>query len=151
MGTITLDEYKALTAKISADSEVVTSLGKSVSVSLSLSSVFMRSLFLIILSKRLLKSINKMEEFCFKCSITCDTTFDFKHNLERIVSVWNEVVRKKEQTKKFPRFVLQWENNILEQFENKLENYWIASDKEIKELSRSISEKLNKHALHRTV
>ncbi|MBA4348539.1 MAG: hypothetical protein C0415_00920 [Thermodesulfovibrio sp.] len=146
MSTITLDEYKALTAKISADSDVVASLGKSVAVSMSFSSVFIRSLFLVILSHRLLKSMNRMESACFTCNINCNITFDFKNKLEEIVTTWDEVIKNKEQIN-FPKLILRWENDLLEQFENKLENYWIASDKEIKDFAHSISDKLNKHAL----
>lgn len=150
MSTITIDELDALKAKISADSDVVASLGKSVAISVSYSGVLMRSLFIILLGHRLLKNMNKLDAACFKCVDICDKDFNFKTNLEKMVSSWNEAIQKKTQIK-FPKTVLRWETNLLEQFENKLENYWITSDKEVKELTHSISEKLNKHALHRTV
>ncbi|MCL5022446.1 MAG: hypothetical protein M1497_03605 [Nitrospirae bacterium] len=146
MSTITVDEYKALQAKISADSEVIASLGRSVAVSLSFSGIFTRSLILLVLSQRLLRSMKKMDALCYRCDANCDVTFEFKSKLENVVTTWNEVIRRKEQTK-FPQFVLRWENNVVEQFEDKLENYWIASDIEIKELAHSISEKMNQHAL----
>ncbi|MDR4498438.1 MAG: hypothetical protein MRK02_11030 [Candidatus Scalindua sp.] len=44
----------------------------------------------------------------------------------------------------FPRFLLKLESVIIEKIEDKIENYWIASDKEIRDLSLSISKKINK-------
>lgn len=147
MNTITIDDaqYEALKAKIFADSEIVASLGKSIGVSLSFPSVLIRSLFLILLSKRLLKIMNKLEAHCYNCDIKCDTTFDFTSQLEKLVRTWKGVIEKKDN---LPQFISRWENNMLEQFEDKLENYWIASDKEIKELAHSITKKVNQHALH---
>lgn len=144
MSTTTINEYEALKAKIQADSDVVASLGKSIAVSLNYSSILARSLIFLLLSHRLLRSMKKMESLCFRCSANCDVSFDFTKKLENIVNTWNDVIHKKEQVN-FPKLVLRWENEVLEQFENKLENYWIASDKEIKELTHSISEKLNQH------
>lgn len=148
MNTIAIDtQYEALKAKIFADSEVAASLGKSIGVSLSFTSDLIRSLFFILLSKRLLKIMNKLEAHCYNCDIKCDTTFDFTSQLEKLVSTWKGVIEKKEQIN-LPQFILRWESNMLEQFEDKLENYWIASDKEIKELAHSIAKKVNQHALH---
>lgn len=150
MSTITINELNALKEKISADSDVVASLGQSIAISVSYSGVLMRSLFTILLGYRLLKNLNKVDDACFKCVDVCDKDFNFRINLEKMVRSWDNALQKKAQIK-FPKTILKWETNLLEKFENKIENYWISSDKEVKELTRSISEKLNRHALHRTV
>ena len=146
MSTITVDELKALTEKVSADSDIVASLGKSISISVSKSSIFARSIALILLSRGLLKRLNKIESACSHCAATCNADFDFRADLERVVTAWDGVILKKEKVR-FPNFILRHEKNLLEEFENKLENYWIASDKEIKELAHSVSEGLNQRAL----
>lgn len=147
MSTITVDELKALTEKVSADSDIVASLGKSISISVSKSSIFTLSMVLIFLSRRLLKYLNKIESACSHCATTCSVDFDFKTDLERVVTAWDKVILKKEKVN-FPKFILKHEKDLLEEFENKLENYWIASDKEIKELAHLVSEGLNQRALH---
>jgi hypothetical protein len=145
MSTATFDQLKH---KISADSDVVGSLNKSIVASVAISSVFVRTFVLIFWGHRLLKSMNKIDAYCFECSEECDNDFEFKTGLEKTTQSWNEALIKKEQIR-FPKTIIKWEKNILEEFENKIENYWLASDKEIRDLSNSISEKMKKrHASH---
>lgn len=92
-----------------------------------------------------LRIINKVERInCIKCDGSCG--FPQKEGLDRIVKSMRHCINNTSD-KPVP-IVTPVMQNLLEQFEDKLENYWIATDKETKDLLHSLANSISQKNAH---
>lgn len=142
--------YDEIADKISLKSNLIASLSKSFRYSLSKSTIYSRIIRVIYISKRLIHYLNKMEKIaCVECNEKeCKYLIDIKENLSVVVSGMDESIRTQEE-QDFPVYLINMQKELAEEFDNKLENYWISTDKDIQGLTSAIADKINReHGIH---
>ena len=113
-----------------------------VSLRMSFVELTVKNFYLLFATWKLVRSLTKMEKrSCVECDIECNTYI----NIAGLESIVKDFKAAKEHLRVLglPSLLLKLESVIIHKIENKVENYWISSDKEIKELALSISNKIN--------
>ncbi|MFQ5715372.1 MAG: hypothetical protein ACE5GU_15215 [Candidatus Scalinduaceae bacterium] len=148
MKALTYDEYNRLLKKLTLDSEELKALAIAISLPASIIDLIIKCLYQIYVIRSILKTVDKLIKYkCIDCDYECN--FEIKKDLETIVKSMKSSKELKEEVWFIPSLVTKLEGRTIEELEDKIENYWIASDKEIKELTNSISSKIKKmHAIH---
>lgn len=78
---------------------------------------------------------------CEQCDKFCFS--DITPSLEEIVRYGNKLIELQKKNS-VPSLLLSIEKHLFGEIQNKVENYWIASDTEIKSLASAIEKKMNK-------
>lgn len=137
--------YDDLVKKISADSNTIASICRSNLLSIPSYKCInfnLNLLMIIYTSRNLLKEINVMQrDYCEKCTLRCDLNKTKKLMESSITEMkkLNDIM----QTIKTPYFIRKYYNSIIEEFEDQLENYWIATDEELMHLVGDVNDKIN--------
>lgn len=69
-----------------------------------------------------------------------------QHELRAMRDGLIAIIKQDETTKMLPFFFKRYAAKVIERLDDKLENYALASDPEIKDLVNALSSKLNNHA-----
>lgn len=99
----------------------------------------------------MLARINKLEKICASCKASAEQLSEEtscylipKKDIENIVTCLRMLTQKDDS---LPSIVRRINRDILERYEDKLEDYWLASDQQMKDLVVGLSNKLSrKHA-----
>lgn len=137
--------YESLIEEFDHKSNRLSRLCNSISRKITYFHLIYKSIDLWITSIAALRIINKVEKIsCMKCDGSCG--FPQKEGLQRIVNSMRHCINK---TANRPIFIVSpIMKNLLVQFEDKLENYWIATDKETKDLLHSLANSLSQKNVH---
>ncbi len=136
--------YDQVALKISTKSNVITSLCNSLIYSLSKTQVTFKVIHLIYTSKRLLHYLNKMEaEVCVNCTTEDCSLPTVKDSLLGVADSINTIIEKQKKHN-YPSFILNLQQNLVDDFEDKIESYMIAADEEIKNLTLDITNRIDK-------
>lgn len=132
--------YDALLAQVDKESSMLASIVGQISKSAKWWKVLLNMHFIYKSVNSILDIISKLEkERCDKCSIKCNT--DIKGYLSKTVdnlTTMNSILEKSPGVK----YLMPYFTKVLADCENKLENYWIATDSEIKDLAMKLSAKI---------
>jgi hypothetical protein len=137
--------YEELLKRVSTEGQVLDSLYRRIHIQQNRLSIIGRTLHLAYFTKRYLRHIQKLENMTMTCSRECSRLREYqsivKENLSYIVEQEQSIIPSLEKIN-MPNVIVNLHKNILDQYEDKLENYFIATDDEIQELTARISEKM---------
>lgn len=134
--------YNTLTKKLSYDVKEIDLLFEAMSLQMSFVENTIKNFYLLFVTWNLVRTLTKIEEkSCMECDIECDIDFDIT-KLESIAKGFNDI-KEHQRVLGLPSPLIKLESVIIHKIENKIENYWIGSNKEIKDLALSISNKIN--------
>lgn len=125
--------FKAKSKEIEDLSKSITSTVTSLKVKAIMTLYFLKLYFNI-------KTLEKLEQTCFKECNNC--TSNITDNLKSLISSMKAISNHMKKLN-FSSFYLKINEYFIEEFENKLENYEIASDSDIKDLFNELHLKLN--------
>lgn len=142
--------YDELVNQISLESDKIAAIFNSMRDTLNKWQVIPRLLYVIYISKRLLNKLDKIEEAgCIKCpGSQCSYKKDFATKLSSVVGYMHIMI---ERNRKFgyPNLILNLQQNLIYDFEDKVENFTLASDIEVEQLALNIADRINKgHGIH---
>jgi hypothetical protein len=132
--------YDALLAMVDRENSKVDSIVRQLSKSAKWWKVLFKMLLIYKSANSILDGISKFEkERCYDCSIKCE--IDTKDNLSKLVNyltITNSIMEKTPGAK----YLMPLFAKVLADCENKLENYWIATDSEVKEFAMKLSARI---------
>jgi hypothetical protein len=132
--------YDALLAQVDRESGKVASVVGQISKSSQWWKIFFKAYSIYKSANSILDIISKLEkERCDNCSTKCDS--DIKGYLSKMVdgiTSANSILGKSSGTK----YLMPYFTKVLADYENKLENYWIATDNEVKEFAMKLSARI---------
>jgi hypothetical protein len=136
--------YDELIENISINTDRIVSICNSLKDKFPKTIVFFRILQLTYIIKKLFRQYNKMEAYCITCTKKeCNRIPEVKSHLEKSVERM-KLILKKLQKKKYPKIIIRIQQHLINELQNKLEDYIIASDEEINILATQITEKITK-------
>jgi hypothetical protein len=146
--TLANEDYKSLVNKLSSSRDELDVLVTAISISASVVDIIIRCIYQVYIIRGFLKTLNKIiESKCIDCDSECDITI--KEYLESVSENMKITKQMMEEHWIFPAFVINMKGRTIEQLDDIIEDYWISSDKETKELVSSISSKIKQmHAIH---
>jgi hypothetical protein len=108
--------------------------------------LFFYTLKLYILSRRMLRRIDRLDKAeCGTCSASTECRLSVKQFQADVVKCMRAMTSHDKEASSVIRKI---NRDILDRYEDKLENYWIASDGEIKGLVSELSDKLTQRHAH---
>jgi hypothetical protein len=96
--------------------------------------------------RKILNTLNKLEKLrCESCDKICFSSLI--PAMKDVIKAGQTLITLQEQAR-YPSFVIRMEKNFIADIENKIENYFIAVDQEIRDLAFSVEKKMNQiHAI----
>ncbi|MCR4291261.1 MAG: hypothetical protein NUV76_00120 [Candidatus Kuenenia sp.] len=133
--------YEELLNAISTKSEVTNKVIRAVYPANSFFRIAKCSFVLIRGCISMLRKLEKMDVYCNVCDTFCRN--DLVVSLKRLVEAGDLLISLQNKVK-FPHFIIRIEDYYLGKLEDKIENYMIAADPEIRELVKALGGKINK-------
>lgn len=140
MTTITHD---MLERKIAAESGEMQSLCAALTLPLSFIDGMIRTVYLLYASRRVVKALDQMEELhCLECDGACG--FGFRERVAQARDCLTMLLEKENEIQ-LPFFPRRAFHGIVERLDDKLENYEIAADQDIRDLLGELAHKMDRH------
>lgn len=142
--TMTTITHDMLERKIAAESGEMQSLCSALTLPLSFVDAMIRTLYLLYASRRVVKALDQMEELhCLECDGACGFGFRERVALARDCLT---MLLEKENEMQLPFFPRRAFRGVVERLDDKLENYGIAADQDIRDLLGELNEKLDRRS-----
>lgn len=141
MNTIT---HEKLEQMITTEGAALTALCATFMAPASCINAVIKCVYLMYGFSRLLPRLDEVDRGCATCENSCD--FPMQHELRAMRDGLIAIIKQDETTKMLPFFFKRYAAKVIERLDDKLENYALASDPEIKDLVNALSSKLNNHA-----
>ncbi len=141
MNTIT---HEKLEQMVTMESAALRALCATFMAPVSCVNTFIKCVYLVYGFSKLFPRLDEIERGCETCENSCD--FPIQNELRAMRDELVSVIKRDETTNILPFFFKRYAAKAIDRLDDKLENYALASDPEIKDLVNALSGKLNSHA-----
>lgn len=106
--------------------------------------MFIGSCYLTYALRRFMTNIDRLDQACVVCQKECK--FPYQDNMRSMRNTLQEILGRSNASKDLPFFFRATALKTIERLDDKLENYALSSDAELKSLVAALSEKIDNHA-----